>query len=143
MVEILHSSVKGLPRAIGEEALLLVPDRVRVPLMQIITELIAHFLLSYPIIYSVIIIPLSVVRWIQFGQETKGKNYFSPTSTLTVESVFHLGGFLDVSLFFLLPRDLLLFQVRNTHARVLVEEEPIDTTGELSRLDVDGELNDT
>ena len=83
------------------------------------------FSFSYPIIYSVIIVPLSVVRWIQFSQEDRGKGVISASWIITVEAIHSLGGFLDVSLFLLTKRGLLLFG--NSRAPLVSgEEKPPD-----------------
>ena len=67
-----------------------------------------------------------MVRWIQFHQEADGEDTISFAWIITVEAIHSLGGFLDVSLFLLTRRDLLLFG--NIRAPVVLD--PVaDTDG--------------
>lgn len=70
---------------------------------------IAFVMLIYPVVYSVLVIPLSVVRWIQFAQEAKGPSHVPFSATLSVEALFNLAGVIDVVVFFTTRRGLLLF----------------------------------
>jgi hypothetical protein len=59
----------------------------------------------------VLILPLSVARWIGFVQETHGdrKNHVPPTALLSVQVIYCLSGLANVILFFLTRPSLLLF----------------------------------
>ena len=60
--------------------------------------------------YTVTVIPLSVVRFIQFGQERHGKqSSIQSGAPFGVESLWNLNGAVDVVLFFLTRKGLLLF----------------------------------
>jgi hypothetical protein len=63
----------------------------------------------YPFVYSILVIPLSVVRWISFHQLAKGALHVPSAATLSVEVLFTLIGFVDVVLFFKTRRGILLF----------------------------------
>ena len=53
----------------------------------------------YPIVYSVLIIPLSVVRWVGFAKEAKsGTNPTPAEYHLAALAVFGLSGFLNTIL---------------------------------------------
>ena len=66
---------------------------------------------SYPVVYCILVIPLSVVRWLEFHQEDTGtkQNHVPSWATLTVASIFSLTGIADVILFFVTRQGLLLF----------------------------------
>ena len=68
-------------------------------------------LARYPIVYAVLVLPLSVARWIGFVQETHGdrKNHVPPTALLSVQVIYCLSGLANVILFFLTRPSLLLF----------------------------------
>ncbi|KII94773.1 hypothetical protein PLICRDRAFT_47785 [Plicaturopsis crispa FD-325 SS-3] len=77
-------------------------------------------MLAYPLVYCAIILPLSVVRWISFVQESNGnQSGISYQATLGVEFVFELSGIFDVLLFLYARPGLLLFSER----RAAVNEE--------------------
>ena len=68
---------------------------------------VAH---RYPVMYTITVMPLSVVRFIQFGQERHGRqSHIPPGATFGVESLWNLNGVVDVVLFFLTRQGLLLF----------------------------------
>jgi hypothetical protein len=61
---------------------------------------------SYPLVYSVIVLPLSVVRWITgFGTNP---HQMSSAATIIVISIYSLSGALNAMLFLLTRSDLLL-----------------------------------
>jgi hypothetical protein len=61
-------------------------------------------------VYSIQVLPLSVVRWIGFSEQDRGKPItVPPSATLSVESLYALAGFMDVIVFFATRRGLLLF----------------------------------
>jgi hypothetical protein len=67
-------------------------------------------LIAYPITYSVVIIPSSVVRFIEFSQENKGQQDHVPVAWIFfAEAVYRLSGIITVLLFMLRRRGLLLF----------------------------------
>ena len=70
-----------------------------------------NILARYPVVYAVLILPLSVARWIGFVQETRGdrKNHVPPTALLSVQVIYCLSGLANVILFFLTRPNLLLF----------------------------------
>ncbi|KAG5641950.1 hypothetical protein DXG03_003939 [Asterophora parasitica] len=56
-------------------------------------------MLAYPIVYCVIILPLSIVRWIGFVQERGGgENTIGAAPTMTVLGIFGLSGAANVVL---------------------------------------------
>src|SRR5947209_4380871 len=61
-----------------------------------LTPLSPLFLLRYPVVFSILVIPLSVVRWIQFSQDSRGGSHMPSGATLSVETIFNLSGFVDV-----------------------------------------------
>jgi hypothetical protein len=65
----------------------------------------------YPVVYAILILPLSVARWIGFVQESHGdkKNHVPPTALLSVQVIYCLSGLCNVVLFFLTRPSLLLF----------------------------------
>jgi len=63
----------------------------------------------YPIVYSVVILPLSIVRWITFAQIAKfGESRISPVATFVVATLFSLSGILD-ALTYLVTRTRFFF----------------------------------
>jgi len=59
----------------------------------------------YPIVYSVMILPLSVVRWIAFRQTAKyGSSHVSPVATFFVVTLFSLSGVFDAVTYILTRR---------------------------------------
>jgi hypothetical protein len=66
-------------------------------------------LIAYPLVYSVIVLPLSIVRWIGFSQESRGVNHISSAATISVISIYGLSGMFNVLLFLLTRPDRLLF----------------------------------
>jgi len=63
-------------------------------------------------VYSVIILPLSVVRWLGFLQESRGdrKNHVPAGATIAVITIFCLSGICNVFLFLMTRPNLLLFK---------------------------------
>jgi len=56
----------------------------------------------YPIVYCVMIMPLSIVRWVSFKQvATFGTSHISPVATFTVSTILGLSGFWDAMLYLL------------------------------------------
>ncbi|EIM82772.1 uncharacterized protein STEHIDRAFT_160399 [Stereum hirsutum FP-91666 SS1] len=62
----------------------------------------------YPFVYSIVTLPLSVVRWIGFGLESHGSKVPS-AATFVAASLYGLSGFLNVLLILLTRPQLLLF----------------------------------
>jgi hypothetical protein len=61
----------------------------------------------YPIVYLVLIMPLTIVRWIGFKKEINtDKSYHTPIATLTAMIIFSMGGVFDALLFFLTRKGL-------------------------------------
>jgi len=59
---------------------------------------------SYPIAYSIIVLPFSVVRWDGFR-----KGYASPVAELSTKALWGLSGVFDVTLYFLTRPTVLRF----------------------------------
>jgi hypothetical protein len=80
----------------------------------------AHRLFSYPLAYSLVILPLSVARWSQF-QHKSGS--VPSAATFFGVSMFSLSGAINVCLFLLVRPRLLLFNL---------PEEPVKSECELA-----------
>jgi len=74
-------------------------------------------LIIYPVIYSILIIPLSIVRFIEFHQQDKHQDHVPTAWVFFSYSVYLLSGILNVLLFILTRRGLLLFG--NIHGSTL------------------------
>ena len=59
---------------------------------------------SYPLGYSLVILPLTIARWLQFSH-----HHVSPAATFFAASIFHLSGAINVLLFLIIRPELLLF----------------------------------
>ena len=71
------------------------------------TRRVAYWSHRYPLVYAIIVGPTSVIRWINFGLETRGKD--TPTSLSFLASVlFSLSGALNVTLLLTTRPELLL-----------------------------------
>jgi len=82
-------------------------------------------LIAYPIIYSVLIIPTTIGRFIEFHQEDIGQqDHVPPAWTFFGESVYRLSGILNVLLFLLTRRGLLLFGNDPPANEVSFDEKP-------------------
>jgi len=90
----------------------------------------------YPIAYCLIVMPLSVVRWIAFKQiATYGKSNISPVATFTVAVILGLSGVIDAVLYLLTRRWLFFPQRRDEpHAPgpVVHAEKSPSTSGSTS-----------
>jgi hypothetical protein len=65
---------------------------------------VAHELPSYPLAYSLMVVPLSISRWLQFGPT------YVPSAALFLGSImFNLDGAANVLLFLIVRPHLLLF----------------------------------
>jgi len=63
------------------------------------------YTIFYPTVYCVVILPLSIVRWINFTAEAKtGHSHHWPAATFIVVSLFALSGFLNAILYVLTRR---------------------------------------
>jgi hypothetical protein len=70
----------------------------------------ADIVSRYPLAYSFLIIPSSVVRWIAFHQEsTSATSTLSSAVRLSIAVMFSLSGAVNVLLFFTFRSNLLLF----------------------------------
>ena len=66
---------------------------------------------SYPLVYAIQILPLSVGRWLGFVQENHdGSNHVPTTALVAVMAVYLLSGFANVVLFLFTRPNLLLFK---------------------------------
>ena len=67
---------------------------------------------SYPLVYAVQILPLSIARWIGFVQENRGdrKNHVPPTALIAMQVIHLLSGLANVVLFLFTRPNLLLFK---------------------------------
>lgn len=64
----------------------------------------------YPVVYSILILPLSIVRWIGFGQERgNGVYHIGAGATFAVISIYGLSGLMNVILLLLTRPNSLLF----------------------------------
>jgi len=68
-------------------------------------------MIAYPLLYSIMVVPLSAVRWAGFVQENTGdhRNHIPAAATLAVRVVFGLSGICNVILFLTTRPRLLLF----------------------------------
>ncbi|EIN11603.1 hypothetical protein PUNSTDRAFT_131762, partial [Punctularia strigosozonata HHB-11173 SS5] len=92
-------------------------------------------LLAYPITYSVVILPMSIVRWIMFGSLRSSS--IPSAATLAVVTIFHLSGAVNVLLLIFARPGLLLLR-----PRLRLREPVISTVHSNSRITVDVELAD-
>jgi hypothetical protein len=79
----------------------------------------AHRLFSYPLAYSLVVLPLSVARWLQFQHKS-----VPSAATFFGSSMFGLSGTINVCLFLLVRPQLLLFTP---------PEEPVEPERQLAR----------
>ena len=83
--------------------------------------------LSYPLLYAVLVVPMSVVRWLGFVQENTGQhvNHIPHAAIFAARLIFRLSGLLNVILFLKTRPNLLLLgrpseppdEVNGGHAR--------------------------
>src|SRR5687767_5791038 len=74
------------------------------------------YISSYPVVYSILILPLTIVRFIGFGQEAKyGAARISSGATLTVAAVYGLSGACNVVLIRLTRSKSTLFGPRKEY----------------------------
>jgi hypothetical protein len=68
--------------------------------------------ISYPLVYSCLVLPLSVGRWIGFEQASHGdkKVHVPPSATLAIQTIYALSGICNVILFLTTRPNLLLFK---------------------------------
>jgi len=69
-------------------------------------------LLAYPLVYSCLVLPLSVGRWIGFEQASHGdkKVHVPASATLAIQTIYALSGICNVILFLTTRPNLLLFK---------------------------------
>jgi len=68
-------------------------------------------LIAYPLVYSILVLPLSAVRWLEFIQERHGgMDHVSSAATFAVASIYFLSGAANVLLFSFTRPNLLLFK---------------------------------
>jgi hypothetical protein len=85
---------------------------------------------SYPLVYSILIVPLSIVRFIGFHLENihNGVNTMPSSALLFVITIYGLSGAANVLLFFTIRSNLLLFRrrepVENVPLNVLPPHQP-------------------
>ncbi|PBK73567.1 hypothetical protein ARMSODRAFT_952659 [Armillaria solidipes] len=74
-------------------------------------------MIAYPVVYSILVLPLSVVRWITFN----GKNQLGSEANLIVISIYGLSGMMNVILLLVTRPNSVLFGKtgRAGHGRVL------------------------
>lgn len=75
--------------------------------MTSVTDLVSN---RYPIAYSVVILPMSIVRWIMFGSLRSSS--IPSAATLAVVTLFHLSGAVNVLLLVFARPGLLLLRPR-------------------------------
>ncbi|KLO07848.1 hypothetical protein SCHPADRAFT_944920 [Schizopora paradoxa] len=66
-------------------------------------------LLAYPIAYSIVVLPLSVVRWITFGEQGCGRSSVPEAATFAAVFLHGCFGFVNVVLLLTTRQTLLLF----------------------------------
>lgn len=80
----------------------------------------------YPIVHSVMLLPLSIVRWLSFSNTFRladGQVGQPPlAATVTVEVIYGLFGATNVALFIITRRRLLLFE----HPKTVLHERGLD-----------------
>ncbi len=64
----------------------------------------SQIIISYPLSYSLIVLPVTVARWLLFGH-----HHVPSAVTFFADSIFHLSGAINVLLFLLIRPELLLF----------------------------------
>jgi hypothetical protein len=74
--------------------------------MTIVSREAAHISSSYPLAYSLVILPISFARWLQYSH----KNVPS-AAMLFGQSMFNLSGAINVLLFLIIRNQLLLFAI--------------------------------
>jgi hypothetical protein len=69
-------------------------------------------MISYPLVYSCLVLPLSVGRWIGFEQASHGdkKVHVPASATLAIQTIYALSGICNVILFLTTRPNLLLFK---------------------------------
>ncbi|KAG6874491.1 hypothetical protein C0995_010401 [Termitomyces sp. Mi166 len=79
------------------------------------TRMQSLIMLAYPIVYCILVIPLSIVRWIGFVQDTKdGSSRIGAAATLTVVSIYSCAGAANVVLLLTTRPNSVLFGYRTT-----------------------------
>jgi hypothetical protein len=63
----------------------------------------------YPIAFSVLVLPLSIVRFIHFGQIARGMSSLASSATIGGTAIYDLHGLVEVVIFFQTRQGLLLF----------------------------------
>lgn len=80
----------------------------------------------YPIVHSIMLLPLSIVRWLSFSNTFRladGQPGQPPlAATVTVEVIYGLFGVTNVALFLITRRRLLLFE----HPKTVLHERGLD-----------------
>jgi hypothetical protein len=71
----------------------------------------------YPIAYAIVIVPVSITRWIGFKQEIAGEeDHVSSAAKLFAITIFALSGLVNVLLFLITRPNLLLFGEQAKHS---------------------------
>jgi len=87
-------------------------------ILHLAVEMTRSCICRYPLVYSVLVLPLSVARSLEFKREWDNKpNNIPGAVTFTFASIYSLSGFANVVLFLSTRPDLLLFQ-----------KDPVSTT---------------
>lgn len=85
-------------------------------------DVFSSYFHRYPLVYCILILPLSVVRWIGFVQERGGgENRVSAASTLAVTALYGLSGVCNVILLLTTRPESVLF---GKHPYVSVARAP-------------------
>jgi hypothetical protein len=63
----------------------------------------------YPVAFSVLVLPLSIVRFIHFIQVAQGMARLPSSATISGTAIYNLSGLVEVVLFFHTRQGLLLF----------------------------------
>jgi hypothetical protein len=79
---------------------------------------------SYPLAYSLVVLPLTIARWLLFSN-----HHVSSAATFFAISIFYLSGAINVVLFLIIRPELLLFPRPKQLDEREVELTPQDDTG--------------
>ena len=99
---------------------------------------------SYPILYGMQILPLSVIRWIGFLQENHGdrKNHIQPGAVISSAVIYNLSGITNVILFLSTRQGLLLFEtdVEDLELKVRCSDSIAGDCGG-NKIEVEGDMS--
>ncbi|KAG6917323.1 hypothetical protein DXG01_002981 [Tephrocybe rancida] len=92
------------------------------------TRLQSLIMLAYPIVYSILILPLSIVRWIGFVQERgAGVNRIGEAATMTVIAIYGCTGIANVVLLLTTRPNSVLFGTGLKHEPQVLAHGEVDS----------------